>query len=680
MAVATAGVGMMASKWARPLLIAMLLIAFALRLYRLDYQELRGDEVFGYFFSVRPLAELVPATLELREPHPIASYALQHEWLQWLGDSGPGHSEFALRFPSAWFGLLSVALLYALGRQLLPVSAVLCATVFLAVSPYAIWHSQDARMYSMSLAMTTASTWLMVLWLQRQRSNLAVAYVVITLLALHTHYFAVFVLVAQNLFILLRAVGASRLRSIFGDGTGHLEENTRHLHPLFSLVPRNWDVSFVNWLILQMTVAFFYGPWLLRVQHILGNYGGNGDSPDLLSMLRRGVSVFAVGESIPASQRVWWAWVALLLLFAGAIVLWQRGVTGRRALLLAGLYLAVPLLATWWSAQTRPIFNERYLVAALPGFYLLIGAVVGQCCARFGQGVGAQYTYRSLINRLLPLSITTVYVVGLLLSLQRHYADPAYSKTRGWRELAVALQHWSNGLPVDDVRIAQNFPDPTLWYYYRGPVEHIVLPPQPHDDAGARSTVASLLESGVQRVLLPRQPAPNWDDHHLAEDALAIGYLPLSEKQVGVWPLLLYQQPFAAVRPLSVLFQNGVQLTGFAHSPDGLTPDNVLIVALTWRGDGAVAGQLSVTDTKVFVQLLDEQGQLVAQSDRPLLPDALSTHQQSYYDILLPTSLAPGSYRLITGLYETATARSPRIVTTKGEELIELTVLTTEGR
>ena len=46
--------------------------------------------------------------------------------------------------------------------------------------------------------------------------------------------------------------------------------------------------------------------------------------------------------------------------------------------------------------------------------------------------------------------------------------------------------------------MAQNFPDPTLWYYYRGPVEHLVLPPQPNDAASARSAARTLASQGIQ--------------------------------------------------------------------------------------------------------------------------------------------------------------------------------------
>ena len=685
----------MNKSWHRPLLLLLLLVAFALRSWRLDYQELRGDEVFGYFFSLRTLPDIVVATVELHEPHPVASYYLQHFWLGWAG-----HSEFALRFTSLWFGVLAVALLYALGRGLLTPSAALLGTLLLGISPYALWHSQDARMYSMSLALTLASTLLMVRWLQRQRRRLALAYVAVTLLTLHTHYFAAFVLVAQNLFVTGRALLMPRLR-----------------------------LAWVNWLILQITVAFFYGPWLLRVQTILRDYDGNGDSPGFVAMLWRSLSVFAVGESTPLPQRPWWAWLAACLLLAGTAALWRRGADGRRSLALLGLYLGVPLLATWWSATQRPIFNERYLVGALPGFCLLVGAVVewwgrfgaaahrlkpvadrqnalkrigawviagrGQMAglARvewWGRAGAAAHRLKPVADRqnalkrigawgivargqvagLVVVALLGILIGGELFALQRYYGDPAYSKTRGWRALAATLAQWSVEMPADQVRIAQNFPDPTLWYYDQGAVEHIVLPPGARDEVGAQAAVQALAVAGVKWVLLPRQPAPNWDDREIATHALATAYDQAVETQVGVWPLTLYSRPPQSLTPLAVTFQNGLALAGFAIQGEQLVPNGALVIYLAWQ---AAAATLTGSE-KVFVQLLDSQGQLVAQQDQPLTINRTANGMPppTVYGILLPESLSTGPYRLIAGLYDPAITGAPRLLTDTGADFIML--------
>ncbi len=618
----------------RVLLLVTLLLGWGLRLWRVDYQELRGDETFGYFFSLRPTDEMAQATVELQEPHPIASYMIQHEWLQW-----GGHGEFALRFLSVWFGLLALALIWRLGRALnLTSSAAWIATLLLAISPYAIWHSQDARMYSMSLALTLASTWLMVTWLQRQHWTWAIAYVLISLWALHTHYFSAFVLAAQNLFILVRAIWQPRLR--------------------FTLS---------NWLIWPTAIVFFYGPWLLRVSETLGNYRGNGDSPALLNMLRRAASVFLVGESMPSTQQLWWALLAGLLVIWGAIGLARSGPNGRRTLLLLLLYLGVPLFAQWWSAQERPIFNERYLIAAVPPFYLLIAATWQHpTSSKLGWRVP-----QTLIS--IPL---VVVLIGMMVSLGNHYTDPAYSKTRGWRTLATALTHLSADLPPEQVRIAQNFPDPTLWYYYRGAVTHLVLPPAAQDVDGARAAVEQLQTAGVTRVLLPLQSAPNWDDQAIAPTALADRYTLLHEQIVGVWPLQIYVAPPSALTARTTPFANGVTLTGFAVQPTTLAPGNVLAVHLGWQGDS----QRLTGQEKVFVQLLDGAGQLIAQADRPLLvaPAKPTVVALASYGILLPETLSAGNYQLIAGLYDPSQAGMPRILTEQAADAVPLRTLSTQ--
>ncbi len=612
----------------RILLPLILLLAFALRLYRLDFQELRGDEAFGYFFSLRPLAELVPATVALQEPHPVASYFVQHIWLGWTG-----HSEFALRFLNVWFGMLAVALLYRLGRRLeLAAPACYVATFLFAISPYAIWHSQDARMYSMSLALTLASTWLAVEWLPKQRWPQAVAYIAVSWLALHTHYFSIFVLLAQSAFVLSRAL----------------------------LLRRMW-LTVSSWLTLQGMLGVLYLPWLARVGDILTGYGGNGDSPRFLDMLPRALSVFAVGESVPLVQRALWAGLAGVLLLIGGLHLAHNGPAGRRALWLFALYLAVPLGVTWYSAQQRPIFNERYLIAAAPPFYLLLGTAFDWGRTPKGHPMRINADKNRLVN-FVSMLLLFVLLLGMVFSLDRHYADPAYSKTRGWRGLAATLRALSAGLPTEQVRIAQNFPDPTLWYYYTGPVEHIVLPPAAQDVAGAQTSVEQLAAAGVQRIILPVQPAPQWDDQAIAANALAARYSKVFEQTVGVWPVQIYALPPVNLMPINATFRNGITLASVAWQPLTLTPGGLLTVHLQWQG----AAQELTGSEKIFLQLLTAAGQLVAQDDRPLdLTAALAT-----YGILLPADLPTGDYRLIAGLYDPDQAGMPRVLTLDGADAV----------
>ncbi|MCB0047049.1 MAG: glycosyltransferase family 39 protein [Caldilineaceae bacterium] len=604
--------------------LALLLLGFGLRVFRLDFQELRGDEAFGYFFSLRPWPDIVRATIELREPHPVASYFVEKGWITLVGDG-----EFALRFWGVCFSVLAIALLYRLARSLnFSPAAGTVAMAFMAVSPYAIWHAQDARMYSMSLALTLASSWLAVAWLRaagRQRWTLGISYIIVSLLALHTHYYAAFVLVAHYLFVM--GVGLWR---------------------------RSWRTIVLPWLIIQGSVALLYLPWLTAAADTLTGYGGNGDSPGLAPAARRALLVLAGGESIAPAQQAAVLILAGTLVIAGTLRLFASRRSEEASFLL--LYWLIPLAGTWFGAQQRPIFDERYLVAALPPFLLLCAAALPS----FAPSTNAaqprfRFTSWALLGGFLFVN---------LIALNRAYADPAYSKTRGWRELAAALTELSAGLPPEEVRIAQNFPDPTLWYYYRGPVAHWVLPPAPHDRAGAQATVAEQAEQGVTRVLLPVQPAPNWDDGAIASDALAARFTLLAERPTGAWPLMVYGRSVAAPELPAATWTNGAELQGVSLAPAEPLAGNILAVRLDWAGDQATPAD---GGEKVFVQLIGPDGTVIAQRDEPL-----TAWEPALYGLTLPASLPAGAYRLITGLYLPDQPGAPRVPLTEGGDFIEI--------
>lgn len=627
-------------------LLAVLLLAFALRVFRLGYQELRGDEAFGYFFSLNPIPDIVLRTISLREPHPVASYFVQKGWLALAG-----HSEFALRFVSAWFAVLAVALLYGLARRLaIGRPTAILAAALLAISPYAIWHSQDSRMYSMSLALTLASTWLAMQILGGRRSWASLAgYVLVSWLALHTHYFAAFVLLAQTIYVLG-----------------------------LSLVDRRYRRQLVPWLGLQVVVGLLYLPWLVAAGDTLRTYSGAADSPGLASALSRALSVFVAGETVPAAWPWWTAAIALLaglLVGIGAIRLALSSSPGRRALWLLALYLAVPLAATWLSSRQRPIFDERYLIAAAPPFYLLVAvAVLGFEGRRLVRTTPAGAPARQA-----PAALGWIAAGGLVVwllaggtSLARYYADPALSRTQGWRELAAALERYSAGLPPAQVRLVQNYPDPTLWYYYDGPVEHLVLPPSEFDAAGAQRHAAALAAAGVERVVAQVQPADNWDPSGLAQQALQSHFTEVAATEVGDWPVQVYVRPPAALEPAGSSFANGLQLSGVSVQPDVLVPGDVLAVTMQWAGlaPGASGG------AKLSLQLLDASGRLVAQTDRPLVVPAAGAGPASY-GIALPETLPPGAYRLILAIYNPAEPGAPRWLTSAGRDHVDLGPLRT---
>jgi len=637
------------------------MLAFGLCLFLLDFQELRGDEAFGYFFSQRTYSAIIEETLALQEPHPVASYFVQKAWLDWT-QHDQLYSEFLLRFISIWFSTVAVALLYRLARRLsMNSSTALLGTMFLALSPYAIWHAQDARMYSMSLALTLASTLLALRFIERESGRdfkIWVAYIAVSWLALHTHYFAAFVIVAQNLFLFFFALSS-------------VTEKPSFLKKFGFLMP---------WLVTQVLLASFYLPWLLQAWKTLTDYNGNGESPPWFEMAWRSFSVFAVGESLPDAQRLIWGIFSIAMILSGTLWLLSSsrwGINGTRmnadergysekpasihlypplnpvAILLC--YLWIPLLITWFSATSRPIFDERYLMAVAPPFYLLLATILA-----------ALWNQRHKLTYGLSLLLFCIILSGSLLSMYNHYYNLSYSKTRGWRELANSMNMLSAAIPLEEVRLIQNYPDPTLWYYYHGPVPHLVLPPAPNDLQATEREVNALNEAGVERVILAEQFSPGWDANGIALQTLSQQYEPIGTIEIGSWQVITLVQPPNVWSGSSVLFENGVSLEQWSLTPTQVVANGLLAVHLVWRLDEA---SLNGSE-KVFIHLVDENGALVAQNDAPFgLLDGEVIELVKVYGIEIPAALeAATKYRLLVGLYDPSLAGAPRIMTIDGAD------------
>ena len=98
----------------RPLLLSLVLAAFALRVFGLDRQSLWRDEVDAIYFAVRNLSETLNMFVQAAQNGPLYFLGLR----PWFGLMGTW--EFVLRFPSAVAGTLSVLLLWQVGSALLP--------------------------------------------------------------------------------------------------------------------------------------------------------------------------------------------------------------------------------------------------------------------------------------------------------------------------------------------------------------------------------------------------------------------------------------------------------------------------------------------------------------------------------------------------------------------------------
>ena len=127
-------------------LLAILLLAFALRVYRLDSQSLWYDEAVTAQVASQGIGELTRWTAD--DIQPPLYYYVAAGWLRLAG-----RGEWALRFPSAFFGTLTVPLMWAVALRLFGRGrsgrvAALAAALLTALSPLYVYYAQEARMYT----------------------------------------------------------------------------------------------------------------------------------------------------------------------------------------------------------------------------------------------------------------------------------------------------------------------------------------------------------------------------------------------------------------------------------------------------------------------------------------------------------------------------------------------------
>lgn len=161
------------------ILVVVILVAAATRIYHIDAQSIWFDEGWSAYAAAQPtLWDAALADLT----NPPLYYMLLHVNTRLFGDSA-----FSLRWFSLMFGLLTIPLAYQLTRRLFNQQAGIYAALLVACSPLLWWASQEARMYTLLavLVLIAALAWHQIL---RKPSWVAWAMLLLSeLLLLYAH-------------------------------------------------------------------------------------------------------------------------------------------------------------------------------------------------------------------------------------------------------------------------------------------------------------------------------------------------------------------------------------------------------------------------------------------------------------------------------------------------------------
>jgi mannosyltransferase len=387
-------------------LAAVTLLALALRLFRLGYQSLWFDEILSWI-SAQGTPWHVMTQREENTNIPPLYYLVANAVLplrQWLG------LEASLRLPSVVAGVATIPIFYAVVRRWLGTGAGLVAASVVAVAPFHVWYSQEARPYALLTFLTVAA----VACLQRalddpERPGWKAAFALFAAATFWCHTVGLAFVAFSAAYVVLEAS-----RQATAERPGGLWSALRQFRW------RPWVLTFATvavlsippvWRLASLPPTAYGGPerrpspvqvvytfWAYAVGFSFGPSLGELHEPDrAAAVLRHAATVAPVG-------------IAVVSLFAvGVRALWRRD---RRVFVLVALWLLLPLgFVVAGSLLTVHPFNVRYVIVAfLPAAVLL------------AEGLRA----------LEPALLRAVAVAGALAvttaSLSGYYFDPRYAR------------------------------------------------------------------------------------------------------------------------------------------------------------------------------------------------------------------------------------------------------------
>jgi len=174
-------------------------LAAVLRFATLGVQSYHHDEIVTASRVLRDDFWHAMDAVGFSESAPPLYYALAWAWTQLTGSG-----EVGLRSFSALAGVATVPVAYLLGDELRGRRAGIAAAALVAVNPMLLWYSQEARGYALLSLLTAVAALYFVRALDRGRRADLTGWGIASALALATHYFAIFPIAFEALWLLRR--------------------------------------------------------------------------------------------------------------------------------------------------------------------------------------------------------------------------------------------------------------------------------------------------------------------------------------------------------------------------------------------------------------------------------------------------------------------------------------------
>ena len=184
------------------LLFLVFILCLAVRIAYITQKNLWFDEVFSWNLTLDSFYTILVRTSN--DIHPPVYYYILKLWNFVFGDS-----VFSMRLLSALCSSLAVFFMYPISRKVLSPLNSFVVLVLYCISPLNLFYSQEIRMSAMNLLFNATSVYYLIKLIDSKltvgtafRNKYVYLFILFTSLALYTHYFSLFILITEILYVI----------------------------------------------------------------------------------------------------------------------------------------------------------------------------------------------------------------------------------------------------------------------------------------------------------------------------------------------------------------------------------------------------------------------------------------------------------------------------------------------
>jgi len=409
------------------LVYGLLLLALAVRLYRLIFVPLNLDEIdtISQFVSL-PVIEIFQSYHS--NNHAMAS-ALAHMF------SPQADNLFLLRWPIILVGMLSLPFLYRLSTDLFGHRVGLLSLLLFSLSPVYMGYSVIVRGYSGFISLTVISLYFLQLALRHNRWRDWLAFLVTNLVVLHFHLFGAFVTWTQ--------LGLAGLWLLWQFGRSKWA-----LPPMLKQQLIRFGVVVMVLVTIQLPIIYLRTTLIVAERSRITLFDVWGNEKFLLSEELSPVAYLA-GLMGPMSPGGIGTYLYLAFFVIGLIHLWRFRLELAVGVL---LWLAIPFVAVFFGMEVIGAtfyVRPRYILYLLPVFLILVAV---------GMVISAEWLLALAASSGRPWKFVLKGIVGisgagliLLLVVSTHWYFLTATPINWWRMAQVLSQE----LQPEDITICE---------------------------------------------------------------------------------------------------------------------------------------------------------------------------------------------------------------------------------